>query len=266
MPTFHAISKTTHGQQRWQRYSSYAFARQDALAPLVAQELPRAALHLPIAFVAQGGQFMPVAVLGIAPGQNLCVASDGRWLGGYTPAAYRSHPFALAQLADGQQALAFDADSGLLTQDSSGEPFFDEAGQPAPAVQEILGFLTQVQANRALTQRICQALAAEQLLQPWPITVQTDSGAHQVEGLSRIDEAALNALPADALKVLQQAGALPVVYSQLLSMQHLPVLGQLAQARARQQVQQEAPPPLPTTASGELDLEFLARDGTLRFA
>ena len=59
MPAFQAISRTTHADKRWRRYSSYAFAAHDALAPLVAQELPRAVLHLPIAFVAQGRSLLP---------------------------------------------------------------------------------------------------------------------------------------------------------------------------------------------------------------
>jgi len=258
MPTLHAVSRTTHAGKRWRRYESYAFAAQDALAPLVAQELPRAVLHLPMAFAVESGQFTPVALLGIQPGQNLLVAPDGRWLGAYTPAAYRAHPFALAHLPDGQQVLAFDADSGLLTE-SGGEPFFDSDGRPAQAVQDIFACLTQVHAQRELTQRICKALAEHQLIQPWPITVQAAGGARQIEGLYRIDEAALNALPAEALKALQQAGALPVAYCQLLSMQHLPLLGQLAQAR------HPAAPPLPTAPHGELDLSFLSHNGTFSF-
>ena len=51
MPTFHAIAQSTHADKRWKRYASYAFAAKEALTPLVAQELPRAVLHLPIAFV-----------------------------------------------------------------------------------------------------------------------------------------------------------------------------------------------------------------------
>jgi hypothetical protein len=258
MPNYQAIAKTTHTDKRWKRYSSYAFASKDALAPLVAQELPRAMLHLPIAFVAQEAQFTPVAVLGIQPGQNLFVAPDGRWLGAYTPAAYRAYPFALANLPDGQQVLAFDAGSGLFSE-TEGETFYDREGHPAQAVQDILGFLTQVQANRHVTQRICQALAQHQLFQPWPITVQADGGERQVDGLFRIDEAALNALPAESLKALQQAGALPVVYCQLLAMQHLSLLGQLAQAH-RQAAQMQ-----PITPDGELDLSFLNNNGTLSF-
>lgn len=258
MPSFHALSPSTHANQRWRRYTGYAFAAQDALAPLVAQELPRAALHLPIAFAQQGDAFTPVAVQGLASGRNLFVAPDGRWLGGYTPAAYRAYPFALASLADGQQVLAFDEDSGLLTE-AGGEPFFEADGSPAKPVQEVLAFLTQVQADRAHTARICQVLAQHALLQPWPITVQGDDGERTVQGLFRIDEPALNALPADVLKAVQQSGALPVAYCQMLSGQHLPRLGELAQAQRKA----AAAPALPTTPSGELDLSFLSRHGTL---
>lgn len=258
MPTFHAITQSTHADKRWKRYTSYAFAAKEALAPLVAQELPLAVPHLPIAFARQNDQFAPVAVLGLQSGQNLFGAPDGRWLGAYTPAAYRAHPFALANLPDGQQVLAFDADSGLLT-DGEGEVFYDGEGRPAQAVQDILAFLTQVYANRAQTQHICQALAEHQLIQPWPITVQTEAGGRQVDGLYRVDEAALNALPAESLKALQQAGALPMVYCQLLSMQHLPLLGQLAQAH------RNAAQPLPAAPNGELDLSFLSNNGTFSF-
>lgn len=258
MPTFHAIAQSTHADKRWKRYTSYAFAAKEALTPLVAQELPRAVLHLPIAFVRQDEQFMPVAMLGIQPGQNLFVAPDGRWLCGYTPAAYRAHPFALANLPDGRQVLAFDADSGLLTE-AEGEAFYDSEGRPAQAVQDILAFLTQVQANRVQTLHTCKALAEHSLIQPWPIAVQTEAGERQVDGLYRIDEAALNALPAESLKALQQAGALPIVYCQLLSMQHLPLLGQLAQAHRK------AAQPLPVAPNGELDLSFLSNNGTLSF-
>lgn len=271
MPKFQAVAKGTHQNLRWKRYTSYTFVAQDTLAPLVAQELVRAALHLPIALVArdaQGTQFAPMAVLGVLPGHNLFVAPDGRWLGGYTPAAYRSHPFALAATPDGQQVLAVDADSGLITDSpNSGEPFYDSEGKPTQAVQEIVGFLTQVQANRAQTERICAALAQHQLIQPWPVTIQTPAGERTLSGLHRIDEAAFNALPADALKALQHIGALPLVYCQLLSMQHLPQLAQLAQAHAQHQAkaQAKAAQPLPTTPQGDLDLSFLSQGGTLSF-
>ena len=54
-----------------------------------------------------------------------------------------------------------------------------------------------------------------------------------------------------------------MAYCQLLSMQHLQTLGQLAQAH--DQAKAQAANKLPTNASGELDLEFLNSSGTISF-
>lgn len=262
MPNFQAVSKTTHADKRWKRYDNYSFAAKDAVVPLVVQELPRALMHLPLGFILQQDVFVPVAVLGLQAGQNFFVTSDGRWIGGYTPAAYRGYPFQLAATPDGQRVLVIDEDSGLVS-DTEGESFFDEAGNPAKAVKDVLDFLSQVQNNRALTQRICAVLAEHHLIQPWPITVQGEAGERKVEGLYRIDEVAMNALAPEAFEALRQAGALSTAYCQLLSMQHLQTLGKLAQAYASAQTSAQSA--LPTTASGELDLEFLNNNGTISF-
>lgn len=258
MPRFTVISREHHAAKRWQRYTSYAFAAADAVVPLVAHELPPAVLSLPIGFIQAGDQFIPVAVFGLKSGQNLFVTPDGRWLGGYIPAAYRGYPFALASTEEGQQVLCIDEDSGLLSE-TEGEAFFGEDGQPAQGVKDVLDFLTQVAQNRQATQRICAVLQQHNLVQPWLIKMQSEEGEKSIEGLFRIDEAALNQLPAEAFEDLRQGGGLPIAYCQLLSMRHLPRLGALAQAHA------QTTAPLPQTPSGELSLEFLNDNGTIHF-
>ncbi len=258
MSSLYPVSVSRHGSKRWQRYSSYAFAAGDAMCPLVVQELPKAAMSLPLAFAMSGEEVVPVAVLGLLPGKNLFVAPDGRWLGGYVPAAYRGYPFALAHTEDGQQVLCVDESSGLLA-DREGELFFSENNQPAPALTDVLNFLTQVAGNRQATRRIGALLQEYGVVQSWPIRLQTAEGEQAVAGLWRVDEAALNALPAEAFVALRDAGALPMVYCQLLSMQHLAQLGPLAQAHERA-VQQAVPQP-----SKELNLEFLNQGGTISF-
>ena len=91
MPRYEPVAASTHATQRWQRYSNYAFAATDAVAPLVVQELPKACMTLPIAFIQQGEAFVPAAVQGLQPGQNLFVLPDGRWIGPYTPATYSGY-------------------------------------------------------------------------------------------------------------------------------------------------------------------------------
>lgn len=258
MPHIQVISRERHAQQRWQRYSSYAFAAHEAVVPLAAAELPKAAMSLTLAFAEQQGVFVPVAVLGLQPGSNLWVGADGHWGAPYIPAAWRGYPFLLARTEDGQQVLCIDEESGLLTAGPEGERFFNDDGQPVQATLDILSFLTQTEQSRAAAVQACAALARHQLIRPWPITVKNDAGEQQIEGLFQVDEAALNQLPGEALQELARAGALGVAYCQLLSMQHLPVLGQLAQARA-QAVATAAPP------AHDLDLEFLNRSGTIGF-
>ncbi|MGG7055789.1 SapC family protein [Nitrosomonas sp. ANs5] len=258
MPNYQVVSKTHHTTKRWQRFASYQFAASDAVASLVVKELPSAVMHLPIGFIAADQTFSLVAMQGLAPGKNLLVAPDGRWLAGYVPAAYRSFPFALANTENGQQVLCIDEESGLLS-DAEGELFFNDDGTPSKSVADVLNFLEHVQANREATVRICAVLQKHDLIQPWPIKVKTESGERNIEGLHRIDEAALNALPEEAFAELRKTGALPVAYCQLLSMQHLAKLGKLAQAHAQAQTAPAAAP------NGELDLEFLKNDGNISF-
>jgi hypothetical protein len=240
VPNYQAITKGAFAPLRWKRFESYRFAAQDAVAPLVAQELAKACASLPIAFIKQNEGIIPAAVQGLQPDQNLLVAPDGRWLGPYTPALYRGYPFRLAETEQAQLVLCVDTDSGLVGEHYD-QPFFGDAGEPASAINEVLSFLQQVHHNHQLTRRLCAALDAEGLIVPWPVKVKGKDGTEQtIEGLYRIDEAKFNALDADALYRIHQAGALPVVYCQLISMQHIQLLGQLAQASAQRQ-QNSAP-------------------------
>lgn len=262
MADFQVITRERHGLQYWLKHSTYTFAANDALCPLVAQELPKAMLSMPIGFMVEGHGHVPVAVQGLAAGQNLLVALDGRWLAPYIPAPYRGYPFRMAPTDQGEQVLCIDEASGLLSE-SAGEPFFNEDGTPHQSVAEILNFFTQIEANRQLTRNICLLLQQHDLIQPWPITVQGEQGEQQVEGLFRIDEQALHNLTAKDLAAVRDAGGLTVAYCQLLSMQHLSTLGTLAQAHAEAEKARLAQASL--AKNGELNLGFMNDSGTFSF-
>jgi hypothetical protein len=164
----------------------------------------------------------------------------------------------LANSQDGMKVLCFDEDSGLLLDGPDGEPFFDEAGQPCQGIKDVLGFLQHIEQSRAQTVTACAALARHDLIKPWLISLEMDSGEKSLAGLFQIDEAALNALGDEEFLELRRAGALAVAYCQLLSMQNLRLLGKLAemQSRAGQPVLDDA---------GELNLDFLKRNETISF-
>lgn len=261
--TITAISQSEFGHKRFKRYDSYAFAAKDALAPLVLKEIVRAVMVMPVGFAKVKDAFVPVAVLGLGDGMNLFVAPDGRWIGRYVPASYRSYPFVLANSTEDKQILCFDDASGLLSE-SEGEPFFAEDGKPTKGINDILNFLTQLSSNRLVTERVCALLQEHNLIEPWPIKLKgkEDEPERDLEGLFRVNETAFNQLGEKPLHALLQGGALALIYCQLLSMQHLPVLGELL--KAREAAEQQAA--LPKNEAGELDLTFLADDTTLSFS
>lgn len=258
MPNYQVISKSSHAGMRWRKFNSYSHARTDAIAPLVLKEFPTAARDLPIAFMEVESSFVPVAIQGIQPGKNLLVAADGRWLGGYVPAKYRCYPFALANTEDGQQVLCVDEDSGLLTRGVEGQALFNEDGSPSEDTNNILGFLSAIEANREPTANLCSILKKYSLLQPWPIRVVTQSGQIDIGGMFRIDQEKLNTVAIEALDEIRQMGALPIVYLQLMSMRNLAILGRLADISAKNESLAQS---LPDT----LNLDFLNDSGNISF-
>ena len=264
MPNYQAITRERHAQKRWFRQSSFAFAAADAVAPLTAVELPKAVMSLPIALIKQSEGYMPVAVLSLRPGMNLFVAPDWRWIGNYIPAVFRAYPFRLGQSPDGKDILCIDEAYDRVTDGPTGEPFFTDEGQPAQGLLDILYFLNHIEQNRLVTVAACAALQKYQLIQPWPVTCKTESGEKPVTGLFRIDEGALIKLSGEALHELVQAGALLLAHCQLLSMQHLPLLGQMAETHAKLSAQALAAQN--TASNPSPDLSFFSKNGTINFS
>ena len=255
-----AITPTAFADRHWQRYANYAFAARMNLIPALATELAKLVPALPLGFVPRAERFQLAALTALQPDSNLFVAPDGRWLAGYVPAALRGYPFALA-VPEGapEPVLCIDEASGLIVAAGAGEPFFDADGQPAKVVKDVLSFLARVEHDRAITQTMVDALQTANLIQPWPLTVKRDGAALQVEGIYRIDEAALNALDNDAWLGLRRSGALPVVYAQLFSMNQLALFEQAGAAQSRMQRPPQRAPNLQ-----DLGLSFGEED-SLRF-
>lgn len=264
MPQFTAITHQHYANKTWRRPTGCAFATQTNILPVVMAELAKLVPVLPLGFVQAEDGFQLVAIAALQPGMNLFIAPDGRWLGGYVPAVLRSHPFRLVKPQDHEDSiLCFDESSGLLGEAGQGEAFFDEAGKPSQALQDILDFLGQTERNRVATQAAVDSLQAAALIQPWPLNIQNGDKAVAVAGLYRIDETALNALDAASLHGLRDKGALALAYAQLLSMNQLSVLEKLSLAQTQMQAQAAS------VAQGLAVLQGFGLsqdDGTIRFS
>ncbi|MGO1344028.1 SapC family protein [Chromohalobacter japonicus] len=236
MPRYIPLSQRQHAERGWLKNPDYRYAAERPVAELVAEEIPRALPTLPLAFVPEGDDWALVAVLSLDSKHNLFVHPDGRWLGGYTPAAFRGYPFALLRDEQhGRRVLCFDEDSGLATDNPGpGQHFFNNEGEPDQPLARILKFLTQYDDQRLVTRRVVKRLADAGLIVPWKVRVTTDAGTEAaIDGLHRIDEAALRALPGDTLSELATSGALSIAYGQLYAQHRLQGLSRLVDLQAR---------------------------------
>lgn len=258
MSSLQAITKTEFANKSWQRTPNYLFSAKDAVCPLSAPELPRAMMGMPIAFLCTDGEYSIVAVQGLEHETNFFLNTDGQWIGSYVPAAYRAYPFVLAsnEAEEGQLVLCIDTDSGLLIEDDSCEPFFDESDKLSPALEELVEFLSLARAGRQKAARICKVLLKHELFKAWELQFELESGTKRIEGLFCIDETALNALSDEAYAELRRAGAIPAIYCQLLSMRRISDLTRFAQAKYKAGLAPQ---------SKELNLDGINLDGNISF-
>jgi hypothetical protein len=144
-----------HGALRISALQDWSITRHMHAVYLAATELPQAALEYPVLFVHSGERdaagratVSPIALLGLAQGENLCVEGT-RWLARYVPAFIRRYPFLTGRAAgDAAPGVMLDtAWSGLSP--TEGEPLFDAQGRPAPALQQHLALLERFEAEAA---------------------------------------------------------------------------------------------------------------------
>lgn len=234
MANLQAITKAEFTKKSWKYPSDYFFSDTDMVCPLGAGELPRAMTNGPLAFVPLDGEYSIVAVQSLQQGTNFYLNADGKWLGTYVPASYRGRPFALVKnsLKQDELVLCIDTDSGLLIDDETEEPFFDEDFELSQPLKTLLEFLSKVGEDQKKSTRICKSLSEHGLLKPWELKFEIENKTREVDGLFCVDEAAFNELSDDAYAELRVAGAIPIIYCQLLSMQHISRLTQFAQKKS----------------------------------
>jgi hypothetical protein len=204
----------------WRRPMGYPFAARDALMPIGASEFPHVASAMPIAFMEQSGRYTPVAVMSTNPGSNLFVGPQSEWLGSYVPAVYRGYPFGRwPSEPGGPMTLCIDEDSGLIVEvgEENADRFFEPDGKLSAVLSQLAEFLQYTQQDLVNAGWIVMALAEAGLIKAWPLTVLVSGRQVAVEGLYRVDEAALNAIDDQLFLELRKKSALPLAYAQLMS-------------------------------------------------
>ena len=241
----------------------YRFAAENAVVPIVAEEIPQTLATMALGFVhfANENKYQLVAIQSLIPGQNLYIHVDGRWLMGYKPAWYRTHPFKLLPQEESER-LILCIDEGSARYHEQAEegdiPFFNADGSPSQQVEGLMQFLKKLETGRQVTQAAVDRLAQHQLIVPWQIENRIDGNDDKrqpINGLFKVDEQALNALEPSILGELAKTGALALAYGQLLSEHRVPMIAKLYDLR------QEALRQMANKKTGDdLDIESLFAD------
>ncbi|MFZ2634628.1 MAG: SapC family protein [Desulfosalsimonadaceae bacterium] len=231
MNTIGPLSPERHTGKCWKRFTSYDFSAKTQLAPLTAAELLKSVHAMPLCFARKDTRFYLAGLLAPKPGKNWFVGPDGRWLGGYVPACFRSHPFSLSKIEDFDKPILCVNESSGLISDTEGEPLFNPDGQLSNAVSQVLVFLQEVERNKAITQTGVDALAEAGVIAPWPIKIKAGATEMAVAGVYRIDEAKFAGLNDAVFLGLRKGQALPIAWAQLFSMGNVGVLSHLAKMR-----------------------------------
>jgi hypothetical protein len=162
--------------------------------------------------------FMALAMFGFENGENLYL-ENGVWDAEARPLAMDIRPFLIGSAdPDGQKQVHIDLDSPRLGS-ADGVRVFDEHGRPSPYFEDIIDKLGALDAGYQESSDFFAALERHDLLEPMSLEITlVDGSTNRLVGFHVIDEARLQALDADALGELHEAGLLMPIFMAIASL------------------------------------------------
>ncbi|MFH1043753.1 MAG: SapC family protein [Pseudomonadota bacterium] len=190
--------------------------------PISYTEFSPACRDYPLVFTSgdNGRTYAPVAVLGLAGGENLFL-EHGAWdKNVYVPAYVRRYPFCMArvnldQVEQADRLICVEKD--FL--DDKGETMFDAEGKPLPQWQPIEKLLQEYEADLERSREMSAILSDYALLEPFSMQAQTKAGAAMnLTGMYRVGEQKMEFLNANQCKNLIKKGVMGRIYAHLISL------------------------------------------------
>jgi SapC len=199
-----------------------AFCNNLNAIPISFTEFSLTCRDYPLVFTSgdNGQSYAPVAVLGVADGENLFLA-NGVWdKSVYLPAYVRRYPFCMARVNLDQVEQAnrlICVEKEFL--DDMGEFMFDAEGKPLPKWQPIEKLLQEYEADLDRSREMSAILSDYALLEPFSMQAQTKAGAAMnLTGMYRVEEKKMEYLNAGQHKNLIKKGVMGRIYAHLISL------------------------------------------------
>ncbi len=196
--------------------------------PISVHEFVRAGCEFPVVFVKDSASsgLRSVALTGLMPGENIYVAA--RALPTYLPQVVLNYPLVLIEdpQVENQFAIGINPESQLVSNEQ-GEALFTETGEETAYLQQRKQQLINSYDQLKITVAFIELLQQLDLLLEQSFTIEVNGEAAHLNGFFIINEAKLNALPAEQFEDLRRRGFLPSIYSQLTSLHQLSRLAML---------------------------------------
>jgi hypothetical protein len=234
MATFVALSTTEHADLKLRPLEDLNDLRNQHLIPVYGIEIGAVVNKYPIVITRQDGDLSYSLSILCSLGENLSnswIAPNGKWRGSYVPAYIRQKPFNMSLSEDDQRLVCIDTESAQLG--NEGRPLL-EGGKPTDLLNEIITFLDQLFDSDKVTQTVLDLLNDLELIVPLEIRIRTDGeDTSALSGIFRVDEEKLNQCDDEAWLKLKNAGAIPFIYGQILSLGNIQKMGALLQAESK---------------------------------
>ena len=216
------LNPRKHADWRLQSRSGYEFSRNANCVPVMAVEFLKAGRENPVVFLEQNGIILPVGLLGLRQGENLCLTEEGGWTGDYVPAYIRRYPFIFAASEDGATfTLCIDEDYAGFNQNGVGDTLFEENGQPSPYLEKVLTFLKEYELQYRRTQEFCRIVKGLDLLEPMQARFTLANGEKVgLTGFLSISREKLKNISPEKLVESVSKGVLELIYCHLFSLEN----------------------------------------------
>ncbi len=221
------ISIETHREWSYTGLTHYLHTQKDSIVPVLMAEIGRLVATNPLVFLESKENIGLYSLQGLVPNSNLMINVQGKWLGDYIPARYRSLPFVLASNSEDKvgndKILCFLENLKCVAEkfERDSTRIFNEKGELSENMQQVFKFLQSIEENEVATQNALKAIQKADLLQEWALSLKTTDGEKKMTGLKRIDIEKLKALPAKTLEKLNQSGALDICFASHFSLNNI---------------------------------------------
>jgi hypothetical protein len=223
------LTPTQHSQTRVRPGVDASRFEAQQVLPVVMHEIIQAGSECPIIFIKNPDkdQFQPVALLGLAKGENLMIKNQ-QWQGSYVPGILTNEPFRLMAVAPDSDEMAIGIDeSSPLVGGVEGELLFDDKGEVTPYLERRRDAMNHYFEHGQLTHVFAAKLGELELLVAKELTVDVGGVKTSMGGIYLVDEEKLRKLSDESLLELQKRGFLGAIYAHLMSQNQVRNLGRI---------------------------------------